>query len=241
MEIAYNLVVNDGYTGTIKDFSAKIKEAKEQATAETSNILNEHSGMDKIESLKDDEGESSPDVGSTYDKYVSALSQGKELAKSESYGTKEFKAIASTFSKSGADDAKNWKENLSKMERYFTEGTDGMENFMSDMDSKGLASWSDDGKWKTTFDNTTKGIEDAANSMGMSTETFLAMFDKIKETGGYADFFVDAEGGAETLGGLYGDLITAQTELNKLYTEDPKNKSAIKAKEEEISSLKERI
>lgn len=241
MEIAYNLVVNDGYTGTIKDFSAKIKEAKEQATAETSNILNEHNGMDKIESLKDDEGESSPDVGSTYDKYVSALSQGKELAKSESYGTKEFKAIASTFSKSGADDAKNWKENLSKMERYFTEGTDGMENFMSDMESKGLASWSDDGKWKTTFDDTTKGIEDAANSMGMSTETFLAMFDKIKETGGYADFFVDAEGGAETLGGLYGDLITAQTELNKLYTEDPKNKSAIKAKEEEISSLKERI
>lgn len=241
MEIAYNLVVNDGYTGTIKDFSEKIKEAKEQATAETSNILNEHNGMDKIESLKNDEGESSPDVGSTYDKYVSALSQGKELAKSESYGTKEFKAIASTFSKSGADDAKNWKENLSKMERYFTEGTDGMENFMSDMESKGLASWSDDGKWKTTFDDTTKGIEDAANSMGMSTETFLAMFDKIKETGGYADFFVDAEGGAETLGGLYGDLITAQTELNKLYTEDPKNKSAIKAKEEEISSLKERI
>lgn len=241
MEIAYNLVVNDGYTGTIKDFSAKIKEAKEQATAETSNILNEHNGMDKIESLKNDEGESSPDVGSTYDKYVSALSQGKELAKSESYGTKEFKAIASTFSKSGADDAKNWKENLSKMERYFTEGTDGMENFMSDMESKGLASWSDDGKWKTTFDDTTKGIEDAANSMGMSTETFLAMFDKIKETGGYADFFVDAEGGAETLGSLYGDLITAQTELNKLYTEDPKNKSAIKAKEEEISSLKERI
>lgn len=241
MEIAYNLVVNDGYTGTIKDFSAKIKEAKEQATAETSNILNEHNGMDKIESLKNDEGESSPDVGSTYDKYVSALSQGKELAKSESYGTKEFKAIASTFSKSGADDAKNWKENLSKMERYFTEGTDGMENFMSDMESKGVASWSDDGKWKTTFDDTTKGIEDAANSMGMSTETFLAMFDKIKETGGYADFFVDAEGGAETLGGLYGDLITAQTELNKLYTEDPKNKSAIKAKEEEISSLKERI
>ena len=114
----------------------------------------------------------------------SALSQGKELAKSESYGTKEFKAIASTFSKSGADDAKNWKENLSKMERYFTEGTDGMENFMSDMESKGVASWSDDGKWKTTFDDTTKGIEDAANSMGMSTETFLAMFDKIKETGG---------------------------------------------------------
>ncbi len=127
------------------------------------------------------------------------------------------------------------------MERYFTEGTDGMENFMADMESKGLASWSDDGKWKTTFDDTTKGIEDAANSMGMSSETFLAMFDKIKETGGYADFFVDAEGGAETLGSLYGDLITAQTELNKLYTEDPKNKSAIKAKEEEISSLKERI
>lgn len=112
---------------------------------------------------------------------------------------------------------------------------------MADMESKGLASWSDDGKWKTTFDDTTKGIEDAANSMGMSSETFLAMFDKIKETGGYADFFVDAEGGAETLGSLYGDLITAQTELNKLYTEDPKNKSAIKAKEEEISSLKERI
>lgn len=240
MEIAYNLVVNDGYTGTIEDFSAKIKAAKEQADAETSNILNSHEGMDKIESLQSDD-ESTPDVGSTYDKYVSALSRGKELAKSESYGTKEFKAIASTFSKSGADDAKNWNENLSKMERYFTEGTDGMENFMADMESKGLASWSDDGKWKTTFDDTTKGIEDASNSMGMSTETFLAMFDKIKETGGYADFFVDAEGGAETLGSLYGDLITAQTELNKLYTEDPKNKSAIKAKEEEISSLKERI
>lgn len=240
MEIAYNLVVNDGYTGTIEDFSAKIKAAKEQADAETSNILNSHEGMDKIESLQSDD-ESTPDVGSTYDKYVSALSRGKELAENESYGTKEFKAIASTFSKSGADDAKNWNENLSKMERYFTEGTDGMENFMADMESKGLASWSDDGKWKTTFDDTTKGIEDAANSMGMSSETFLAMFDKIKETGGYADFFVDAEGGAETLGSLYGDLITAQTELNKLYTEDPKNKSAIKAKEEEISSLKERI
>lgn len=240
MEIAYNLVVNDGYTGTIEDFSAKIKAAKEQADAETSNILNSHEGMDKIESLQSDD-ESTPDVGSTYDKYVSALSRGKELAESESYGTKEFKAIASTFSKSGADDAKNWNENLSKMERYFTEGTDGMENFMADMETKGLASWADDGKWKTTFDDTTKGIEDAANSMGMSSETFLAMFDKIKETGGYADFFVDAEGGAETLGSLYGDLITAQTELNKLYTEDPKNKSAIKAKEDEISSLKERI
>lgn len=59
------------------------------------------------------------------------------------------------------------------MERYFTEGTDGMENFMADMESKGLASWSDDGKWKTTFDDTTKGIEDAANSMGMSSDIYL--------------------------------------------------------------------
>lgn len=241
MEIAYNLVVNDGYTGTIQDFAAKIKEAKEQATEDTSNILTEHKGMDKIESLADEDGESSPDVGSTYDKYVSALSRGKELAKEESYGTKEFKAIASTFSKSGADDAKNWNENVSKMERYFTEGTEGMENFMADMESKGLATWSDEGKWRTTFDNTTKGFQDAANKMGIPAETMLAVFDKIKETGGYADFFVDAEGGAETLGSLYGDLITAQTELNKLYAEDPKNSTAIKAKEEEISSLKERI
>ena len=61
MEIAYNLVVNDGYTGTIEDFSAKIKAAKEQADAETSNILNSHEGMDKIESLQSDD-ESTPDV-----------------------------------------------------------------------------------------------------------------------------------------------------------------------------------
>lgn len=69
MEIAYNLVVNDGYTGTIEDFSAKIKAAKEQADAETSNILNSHEGMDKIESLQSDD-ESTPDVGSTYDKCI---------------------------------------------------------------------------------------------------------------------------------------------------------------------------
>lgn len=180
----------------------------------------------------------SANKGSAYDSMREMAEKAKELQKSGDVGTDDFKSIATMFSSSGADDSTNFSENLKKINRYFTEDNSGLLNFLNDLKDKGFAELNKETQeWSYSIDD----LEEAARKMGMGFEPFMAMFGKLEDKGFYNDFFTTQEEGMEVLSELYGDLGTAQMELDNLYANDPNNKSAIKAKEEEVAQLQERI
>ena len=180
----------------------------------------------------------SENKGSAYDSMLEMAKKAKELQKSGDIGTDDFKSIATMFSPSGADDTDNFSENLKKINRYFTEDNSGLLNFLNDLKDNGFAELNKETQeWSYSIDD----LEEAARKMGMGFEPFMAMFGKLEDKGFYNDFFTTQEEGMEVLSELYGDLGTAQMELDNLYANDPSNKSAIKAKEEEVAQLQERI
>lgn len=183
-----------------------------------------------------------------YDKYTKALERGKKLYKSGMVGSKEFQAIAKMFSMSGMTDAGNWAENISYLGKYFTEGSTGLEKFVSTLskttDASGqfFAEWDEGAKsWKI---NTTD-MEMMAAQLGMPLEMLTVMLEALRDYGLTKDWFGSYEDGITHLGDLYGELADKKSRLEEmklLPDDDPrKSQSAIEQLEKEIGILEGRI
>lgn len=223
---------------TLTELKSKIQELRQEAEPPVPVTIEEAITQDDSTFKSAQEAQESANSGATYDTMFSMYKNAKELVEKGDIGTDDFQKIAAMFSPSGAKDLENWNENLGKISKYFTEDNSGIRAFLKDLKSKGYADFDESTKtWALNF----KDMEAAARNMGIGYEPFLAILGELKDKGFTNDFFADAQGGGQLLGDLTNQLYEAQKELDDLNTYDPNNKTAIKAKEDEIESLEERI
>ena len=228
IEKGYDLVVNDKFTGTFNQLKSEIEHAKTLAAT----------GID-LEANKNFEAISAADetknAGDDYVQAKSYLEQAKEMFDKGLIGTDDFKKRAAYFSPTGAEDAVNFAENYAKAARYLTEDASGVQNFLTDLESKGMA-------FKTVADGTeqwTYNIEDleqAATNMGVSFEFFMDMFGRLEDYGFSNNFVGSVEQGAKRVSDLSTELVNAKAELARLEATGA-DSTAIDQQREKIKGL----
>lgn len=228
-----DITANDKFSGTFEEFVAKIKEAK--ALAETAIDIKANPKFDAI--AKADE---TANAGDDYVKSIQYAKDAKEMYDKGLIGTDDFKTRAAYFSPTGADDDVNFAENYPKISRYMTEDATGVQNFLNDLKSKGLATFEtlSDGTKKWSYN--IKDLEESATSMGMGFEWFMDMFGRLEDYGFHNNFVGSVEEGTERITDLSTQLVDAQAELERLKATgaDP---TAISQQEEKVAQLKSDI
>ena len=234
LEKGYDIVINgDEAISTVDELRDKIEQT--QALSATSVDLNVRTNMDAIESALE-----SANAGADYESAISYLEQAKDLFDKGLVGTDDFKSIAAYLSPTGSDDPINFAENYSKALRYLTEDGQGVQNFLEDLQSKGLASMEtlSDGtqKWKYNIDD----LQDAANEMGIGFEFMMDMFGRLEDYGFSNNFVGSVEDGAQRLNDLYTQLAQEEAKLSQLQAEGA-NTTAIEQQQEKVNALKNDI
>ena len=234
LEKGYDIVINgDEAITTVDELKDKIQQA--QALASTSVDLNVHTGMDAIATALE-----SANAGADYENAVSYLEQAKELFDKGLVGTDDFKSIAAYLSPTGSDDPINFAENYGKALRYLTDDGQGVQNFLEDLQSKGLATMEtlSDGtqQWKYNIDD----LEDAASDMGIGFEFMMDMFGRLEDYGFHNNFVGSVEDGTSKLNDLYTQLAQEEAKLAQLQAEGA-NTTAIEQQQEKVNALKNDI
>lgn len=240
LNLAVQMTLEDGpFEGTLEGLKAKIASFKQEVQEPVPVTIQEYiqqedSGFQKIQKATE-----SANAGATYDSFVQNLKTAKELVESGDIGTDDFKAIAEMFSPAGLSDYTSWEKNLPNIEKYFTEGTEGVTNFMEKLEELNYAKFGDDGSFSFMTDKV-HDLETIADEMGLSYESFLSLWGKLEDKGVNVDFFATAEEGKEKLVTLNGEILQAQMELNEAEIKYGKNSQAYKSKEEALESLRQR-
>lgn len=228
LEKGYDLVVNDKFTGTFNQLKSEIQNAK--ALASTGIDLESTKNFDAISAADE-----TKNAGDDYIQAKSYLEQAKEMFDQGLIGTDDFKKRAAYFSPTGAEDAVNFAENYAKAARYLTEDASGVHNFLTDLESKGMA-------FKTVADGTeqwTYNIEDleqAATNMGVGFEFFMDMFGRLEDYGFSNNFVGSVEQGAKRVSDLSTELVNAKAELARLEATGA-DSTAIDQQREKIKGL----
>lgn len=240
LNLAVQMTLEDGpFNGTLAELKTKIEEFKQTAQEPVpvtiqEFIKQEDSGFQKIQKATE-----SANAGATYDSFVQNLKTAKELVESGDIGTDDFKAIAGMFSPSGSDDYANWVENLPNIEKYFTEGTEGVTNFMEKLEELNYAKFDEEGNF-SFMNNTTHDLEDIAGQMGISYEAFLSLWGELEDKGIATDFYSSLEDGESKLNNLSTERLKTQLELNKIEKEYGTDSQVYKSKQETLDSLNDR-
>lgn len=228
LEKGYDLVVNDKFTGTFNQLKSEIQNAK--ALASTGINLEANKNFEAISAADE-----TKNAGDDYVQAKSYLEQAKEMFDKGLIGTDDFKKRAAYFSPTGAEDAVNFAENYAKAARYLTEDASGVHNFLTDLESKGMA-------FKTVADGTeqwTYNIEDleqAATNMGVGFEFFMDMFGRLEDYGFSNNFVGSVEQGAKRVSDLSTELVNAKAELARLEATGA-DSTAIDQQREKIKGL----
>lgn len=228
-----DITANDKFSGTFEEFVAKIKEAK--ALAGTAIDIKANSKFDAI--AKADE---SKNAGDDYVKAIQYAKDAKEMYDKGLVGTDDFKTRAAYYSPTGADDAVNFAENYPKIQRYLTEDASGVQNFLNDLQTKGLATFEtlSDGTQKWSYN--IQDLEKSATDMGMGFEWFMDMFGRLEDYGFHNNFVGSVEEGAERITDLSEQLVDAQAELERLKATGA-DSTAISQQEAKVAQLKSDI
>lgn len=233
LETGFDLVVNDGFSGTFDELKDKIEDAK--ALAATSVDLDVRTNMDAIEAALESEN-----AGADYEKAVGYLEQAKELFDQGLVGTDDFKSIAAYLSPTGSDDPVNFAENYGKALRYLTDDGQGVQNFLEDLQSKGLATMEtlSDGTQQWSYD--IDDLQDAATDMGIGFEFMMDMFGRLEDYGFHNNFVGSVEDGAQKITDLSTQLAQEEAKLAQLQAEGA-NTTAIEQQQEKVNALKNDI
>lgn len=228
LEKGYDLVVNDKFSGTFDQLKSEIEQSK--ALVSTGIDLESTKNFDAISAADE-----TKNAGDDYVQAKSYLEQAKEMFDQGLIGTDDFKKRAAYFSPTGAEDAVNFAENYAKAARYLTEDASGVHNFLTDLESKGMA-------FKTVADGTeqwTYNIEDleqAATNMGVGFEFFMDMFGRLEDYGFSNNFVGSVEQGAKRVSDLSTELVNAKAELARLEATGA-DSTAIDQQREKIKGL----
>lgn len=194
----------------------------------------------QLEAAKD--ASSTENGGATYEDMLSMYNTAKEAYNKGLVGTDDFKTVAAMFSPTGSDDYANFAENMSKIERYFTDGSDGCINFLKDLQTLGLAE-QENGNWTYSLGNSMEELQETANRLGIGFEPLMSVFGRLEDYGFYNDFFTTEEAGTEKISDLYSKLAAEKMRLAQIKanpdTED--YATAISESEKKIAGFEERI
>lgn len=154
--------------------------------------------------------------GSEYTTAKSYLDNAKDLYDKGLTGTPQFKAAAKYFSQNGFEDAGNFIENYNKLKNYYTDDASGPKRFLNDLQAKGLATYQtlEDGskQWMYSFTD----VQDAADAMGMSLESFNSMFGRLSDYNFTDNFVSSLEEGALKSDEIDDKLIDAQMKMGQM-------------------------
>ena len=225
-----DITANDNFSGTFDEFKKKIDDAR--ALAETAIDIKANPKFDAIA-----EADETANAGDDYVKSIQYAKDAKEMYDKGLIGTDDFKTRAAYFSPTGADDDVNFAENYPKISRYMTEDATGVQNFLNDLKSKGLATFEtlSDGTKKWSYD--IKDLEESATSMGMGFEWFIDMFGRLEDYGFHNNFVGSVEEGAEKISDLTTQLSDAEIELARLKATGADD-TAISQQEAKVAQLR---
>lgn len=182
-----------------------------QLYAQYAATMEQFNGLSKIQAA-----ESTKNAGANYDTMVSKIKSAQELYEKGLFGTDEFKAYSQYFSATGDTDANVWAENFARAERYITEDSTGVINFLNDLESKGYAAYKtlDDGSesWVLNLAD----MNQAAQDMGMSYDWFVDELSKTKDYNLPTNFVTSLQDGDQQLNALKHDLADAKSELAQM-------------------------
>lgn len=180
--------------------------------------------------------QSTENAGDKYNNIVAGLKNAKDAYDKGLVGTDDFKSFAALISPTGSDDRANFAENYGKAVRYLTEDKTGVNNFLADLKSKGMASYDDVSKrWSFDIDNMSK----AARSMGISKEFMSANFGRLRDYGIDNNFISSIEEGIDRTQELTSALSDEQKRLEELKNTDSTNTTAISASEDKVNKYKQ--
>lgn len=180
--------------------------------------------------------QSTKNAGDKYNNIVAGLKNAKDAYDKGLVGTDDFKSFAALISPTGSDDRANFAENYGKAVRYLTEDKTGVNNFLTDLKSKGMASYDDASKrWSFDIDNMSK----AARSMGISKEFMSANFGRLRDYGIDNNFISSIEEGIDRTQELTSALSDEQKRLEELKNTDSTNTTAISASEDKVNKYKQ--
>lgn len=180
--------------------------------------------------------QSTENAGDKYNNIVAGLKNAKDAYDKGLVGTDDFKSFAALISPTGSDDRANFAENYGKAVRYLTEDKTGVDNFLADLKSKGMASYDDASKrWSFDIDDMSK----AARSMGISKEFMSANFGRLRDYGIDNNFISSTEEGIDRVQELTFALSDEQKRLEELKNTDSTNTTAITASEDKVNKYKQ--
>lgn len=180
--------------------------------------------------------QSTENAGDKYNNIVAGLKNAKDAYDKGLVGTDDFKSFAALISPTGSDDRANFAENYGKAVRYLTEDKTGVNNFLADLKSKGMASYDDANKrWSFDIDDMSK----AARSMGISKEFMSANFGRLRDYGIDNNFISSIEEGIDRTQELTSALSDEQKRLEELKNTDSTNTTAISASEDKVNKYKQ--
>jgi len=180
--------------------------------------------------------QSTENAGDKYNNIVAGLKNAKDAYDKGLVGTDDFKSFAALISPTGSDDRANFAENYGKAVRYLTEDKTGVNNFLADLKSKGMAFYDDASKrWSFDIDDMSK----AARSMGISKEFMSANFGRLRDYGIDNNFISSIEEGIDRTQELTSALSDEQKRLEELKNTDSTNTTAISASEDKVNKYKQ--
>lgn len=180
--------------------------------------------------------QSTENAGDKYNNIVAGLKNAKDAYDKGLVGTDDFKSFAALISPTGSDDRANFAENYGKAVRYLTKDKTGVNNFLADLKSKGMASYDDASKrWSFDIDDMSK----AARSMGISKEFMSANFGRLRDYGIDNNFISSIEEGIDRTQELTSALSDEQKRLEELKNTDSTNTTAISASEDKVNKYKQ--
>ena len=178
--------------------------------------------------------QSTENAGDKYTNMVAGLKNAKELYNKGLVGTDDFKSFAKMISPTGATDVANFEENYNKAKRYLTDNDKGVKNFLNDLKSKGLATYSDSDGWNIGDID----LKRDSRAMGIGKDFMSNMFGRLEDYGFHNNVFSTTEEGVQKLSEAYKNLFDSQSRVKDLEKNDSGNATAIQGAKDDVEAYK---
>ena len=169
-----------------------------------------------------------------YNLMSTGLKNAKELYNKGLVGTDDFKSFAKMISPTGATDVANFEENYNKAKRYLTDNDKGVKNFLNDLKSKGLATYSDSEGWNIGDID----LKRDSRAMGIGKDFMSNMFGRLEDYGFHNNVFSTTEEGVQKLSEAYKNLFDSQSRVKDLEKNDSGNATAIQGAKDDVEAYK---
>lgn len=173
-------------------------------------------------------------AGDKYTNMVTCLKNAEKLYNKGLVGTDDFKSFAKMISPTGATDVANFEENYNKAKRYLTDNDKGVKNFLNDLKSKGLATYSDSEGWNIGDID----LKRDSRAMGIGKDFMSNMFGRLEDYGFHNNVFSTTEEGVQKLSEAYKNLFDSQSRVKDLEKNDSGNATAIQGAKDDVEAYK---